>query len=254
MFRAVMSFLAARRWLQVALILAVLGGAAGGGYLLWVVFLHPAGPAAVTGDGLALPSVSGGPLPTPDPPGSQIERSWKVDTSIGSFADFTSSFVGYRVQEELVGIGGNTAVGRTPDVSGSMTTVGLTLTAAQFTANLQGLVSDESQRDSRLRQQSLETDRFPSATFVLTEPITLPADSVPGEIRSVTARGDLTLHGQTHPIEIQLTGKLAGEVLVVVGSLDLTFADFGIEKPESFKVLSVADHGIMEVQLLLTQA
>jgi polyisoprenoid-binding protein YceI len=249
----VITFVRVHRWVQAALIVAVLGGLAGGGYTLWVVFLHPPGPAAVTESGLPFPSVAGGALPTPDPSGSQIERHWQVDTTIGSFSDFTSSFVGYRVQEELVGIGGNIAVGRTPDLSGSMTTVGLTLTQAEFTANLQALKSDESQRDNRLRTQSLETDRFPTATFVLTKPITLPDDAVPGQIGSVTASGDLTLHGETHPIQIQLRGRLQGEVLVVVGSLEITFADFGIEKPESFKVLSVADHGILEVQLFLTQ-
>lgn len=250
----VIAFLKAHRWLQVAVIVAVLGGVAGGGYTVWVVFLHPPGPAAVTESSLPFPSLGGGALPTPDPPGSQIERHWNVNITIGSFSDFTGSFVGYRVQEELAGIGGNIAVGRTPDVSGSMTTIGLTLTKATFTANLQALKSDESQRDNRLRTQSLETDRFPTATFVLTKPITLPNDAVPGRISTVTASGDLTLHGETHPIQIQLRGRLQGEVLVVIGSLEITFADFGIAKPESFKVLSVADHGTLEVQLFLTQS
>ena len=69
----------------------------------------------------------------------------------------------------------------------------------------------------------------------------------------MTASGALTLHGETHPIQIKLTGRLAGDVLVLVGSLEITFSDFGIEKPESFKVLSVEDHGILEVQLILTR-
>ncbi len=249
----VISFLAAHRWLQVALVVAVLAGLVGGGYTVWLVFLHPAGPAAVAESGLALPSLVGGALPTPDPAGSQIERHWEVNSSIGSFSNFTSSFAGYRVQEELAGIGGNIAVGRTPDVTGTMTTVALTLTKAEFTANLQTLRSDERQRDDRLRRQSLETDRFPTATFVLTDPITLAHDAVPGQIGTVTATGDLTLHGETHSIRIQLRGRLAGEVLVVTGSAEITFADFGIAKPESFKVLSVADHGTLEVQLFLTQ-
>ena len=247
------AFVGARRWVQVILVLAVLAGIAGGGYTAWLVFLHPAGPAAVSASGLPFPSLAGGVLPTPDPPGSQIERHWKVDTTIGSFSNFSSSFVGYRVQEELAGIGGNTAVGRTPDVTGTMTTVGLTLTKAEFTANMQALVSDESQRDGRLREQAIETDRFPTATFVLTKPITLPDGAVPGQISTVTATGDLTLHGATHSIQIQLRGRLAGEVLVVTGSVEITFADFGIQKPESFKVLSVADHGTLEVQLFLTR-
>ena len=69
----------------------------------------------------------------------------------------------------------------------------------------------------------------------------------------MTASGDLTLHGETHRIQVNLTGRLAGAVLIVIGSLEITFDDFGIEKPESFKVLSVTDHGTLEVQLLLTQ-
>jgi polyisoprenoid-binding protein YceI len=249
----VIRYLATHRWLQAALVVGVLAGLIGGGYTAWVVFLHPPGPAAVTESGLPFPSLAGGALPTPDPAGSRVERHWEVNTSIGSFSDFTSSFVGYRVQEELAGIGGNIAVGRTPDVTGSMTTFGLTLTQAEFTANMQALVSDESQRDGRLREQAIETDRFPTATFVLTDPITLPDAAVPGQISTVTATGDLTLHGETHAIQIQLRGRLAGEVLIVTGTVEITFADFGIEKPESFKVLSVADHGTLEVQLFLTQ-
>jgi hypothetical protein len=36
------------------------------------------------------------------------DGEWVVNTDIGSFGDFFGSFVGYRVQEELVGIGGQT--------------------------------------------------------------------------------------------------------------------------------------------------
>lgn len=249
-----LTLLMAHRRLVAALSVATLVGLLGGGYLLWLVFLHPAGPLAVSESGLPLPSSAGGAVPTPDPPGSAIERHWHVDTSIGSFSDFSDSFVGYRVQEELAGIGGNVAVGRTPDVSGTMTTVGLTLTKADFTANLQTLKSDESMRDGRLREQAIETDRFPTATFHLTVPITLPGDAAPDDTLTVTASGQLTLHGVTRSIQIELSGRLQGDVLVVVGSTEITFADFEIQKPESFKVLSVADHGTLEVQLFLTQA
>jgi hypothetical protein len=41
---------------------------------------------------------------------------------------------------------------------------------------------------------------------------------------------------------------------VVVGSLDITFADFGVEVPDAQIVLSVEDHGILELQLLLTKS
>ena len=47
-----------------------------------------------------------------------LDGTWTVDDSIGSFTDFSGSFAGFRVQEQLAGVGAKTAVGRTPDVTG----------------------------------------------------------------------------------------------------------------------------------------
>ncbi len=87
--------------------------------------------------GVRLPAGRGAGRRGPDASG-EIAGTWTLDTSIGSFDDFSGSFVGYRVQEELAGIGGQTAVGRTPDVTGSLTIEGTTLSAAQVTADLTG--------------------------------------------------------------------------------------------------------------------
>jgi hypothetical protein len=54
--------------------------------------------------------------------------------SIGSFSDFSDSFVGYGVKEQLAGIGPNTTVGRTPDVPGSLTLAGTTITDVASTS------------------------------------------------------------------------------------------------------------------------
>ena len=64
--------------------------------------------------------------------GSDISGIWAVDTSIGTFTledTTTATFVGYRVDEVLNSIGSTTAVGRTPEVSGSITLDGTTLVA-----------------------------------------------------------------------------------------------------------------------------
>ena len=94
---------------------------------------------------------------------SALSGTWTVDTSIGSFADFTNSFVGYRVQEVLAQIGSTTAVGRTPDVTGTLTIDGTTLTAVEIEADLTTLESDSGMRDGQLRRQGLETSQFPRA-------------------------------------------------------------------------------------------
>lgn len=185
---------------------------------------------------------------------SSLDGTWKVDSSIGTFADFTSSFVGYRVQEELAGIGTNTAVGRTPDVSGSITIDGTKIPKAEFTADLSTLQSDESFRDDAIRHQAIETAKFPSATFKLTEPIKLDKIPAEGTKTSADATGTLTLHGVTKDVTIPLQAERTGDTIAVTGQLDLAFADYGIQKPNSFKVLSIDDHGILEVQLFFTKS
>jgi hypothetical protein len=49
-----------------------------------------------------------------------VDGTWTVDQSVGSFTRFTGTWAGYRFDEELVRIGTNTAVGRTPNVTGTM--------------------------------------------------------------------------------------------------------------------------------------
>jgi polyisoprenoid-binding protein YceI len=185
--------------------------------------------------------------------GGSLEGTWKVDTSIGSFSDFSSSFVGYRVNENLANVGSTVAAGRTPKVSGSLTFAGTTISEVKITADLSSLQSDKPMRDGQLHRQALETDQFPSATFELTTPIQLPSAPADGQTLSVTAQGKLTLHGVTKDVSIPLEAKLSGGTVTVVGSIKITFADFSISPPQSMMVLSVDNFGQMEIQLHFTK-
>jgi polyisoprenoid-binding protein YceI len=209
----------------------------------------PASAASPASTSTAAPAASGGTSG-----GGPLDGTWNVDTSIGSFSDFTDSFVGYRVNENLAQVGSTTAVGRTPKVSGSLTFAGTTISAAKITADLSALQSDRSMRDGQLRRQALETDQFPTATFELTSPIQLPAAPADGQAFKVTAQGKLTLHGVTKDVSIPLDAKLSGNVVTVVGSVKIQFADYGINPPQSMVVLSVDNFGVMELQLHFTRA
>jgi len=253
--------------IRIALAAVVLAILAAGAFGLWYIFLRPSGPAAVADASLVVPSRA----PATSSAGSSaaatssassssttlsggIDGTWNVDTSIGSFSDFSDSFVGYRVQEQLASIGGNTAVGRTPAVSGSLTIAGTKVTAVTIQADLTGLKSDDNRRDGQLSHQGLETSTYPTATFSLTSPIDLGSVPADGTEVSVSATGKLTLHGQTKDVQIPLKAKLSGNTIVVTGSLEITFADYGISKPNSFAVLSIADTGTLELQLFFTKA
>jgi polyisoprenoid-binding protein YceI len=219
-----------------------------GGYGIWYLFFRPSGPAAVGSASLPVASFSG--IPTP----ATADGTWNVDTSLGSMDAGTASFVGYRVQEQLASIGANTAVGRTPDVYGTLTLQRTTVTAVDITANLEELRSDDDRRDNQLRQQALESGQYPTGHFVLTEPIQLGALPQDGQTLSVTAKGNLTIHGVTKAVSIPLKATRHSAVMTVTGSLTITFADYNIQKPTSFFVLSVDDHGIMEFQLHFVHA
>ena len=179
--------------------------------------------------------------------------TWAVDTDIGSFSDFTSTWVGYRVQEVLGnGIGSATAVGRTPLVVGSVVLTNDAIEAVEVTADLRGLRSDKVYRDGKVRS-ALHTDDHPTATFALLGPVTLGDLDGDGVSVDAVVPGTITINGMTGPVEVTLAATLVGDVVTVVGSFPIVFADHGIEAPGASIVVSVEDHGIVEFQLFLTR-
>jgi polyisoprenoid-binding protein YceI len=217
---------------------------AGGGYGLWYILIGPTGPAAVT------PIVPAANVAAP----ASLDGQWTVNTSLGSLGDGTASFAGFRVQEQLVGVGGHTAVGRSVKVEGSLTLAGASLSQVQITVDMTGLTSDDPLRDQQLAKQAIETNQYPSATFNLTTPLDLGSLPAENKILAFQATGDLTLHGVTKTVTISLQAQRVGGIIAVAGSLPIIFSDWQIQKPNSFSILSVDDHGIMEFHLLFTHS
>jgi polyisoprenoid-binding protein YceI len=193
---------------------------------------------------------------TPDASGADGVATQSDADLVGewSLVQGTSSFVGYRVQEELAGIGSTTAVGRTQGVSGALTFNGSEIAAVEISADLTTLASDKSMRDNALRTQALETGAYPTATFELTQPISVSEVPADGETVTQTIVGNLTLHGVTRAVEIEVQALIQGNRLLVVGSTEIAFADFNISQPRAASVLSVEDHGAMELQLVFERA
>jgi polyisoprenoid-binding protein YceI len=180
--------------------------------------------------------------------GETPEGRWLVRTG-------DDTFVGYRVRETFAGLSvAQDAVGRTNDVRGELTVEGAsTVTAATVTAGLQALESDEDRRDNAIRTRGLETDRFPESTFVLRGPLELPAPQAGTDV-SVTATGDLTLHGVTRPVDVPLEARWSGTTIEVVGTIPVAFADYEIEPPSIGGFVSVEDEGEIELQLTFVPA
>jgi polyisoprenoid-binding protein YceI len=211
---------------------------------VWFLFFTPSSP-----DRLQV-STSGEGSASPVPLSGEVDGTWNASPE---------SVVGYRVRERLARLPASSdAVGRTSAVTGTVTLKrqGDTVTAsgANFTADLTQLKSDESRRDNRIRSIGLETDRFPSATFVSAAPIEVPATAVSGGVARVLAPGDLTIHGVTKRVTIPLDVKAIGSQVEVVGSLTFPFGDFGMTAPNVGGIVTVESDPTLEFRLVLTRA
>ena len=184
------------------------------------------------------------------------EGTWTVDDEFGEF-DFdtaSGSFAGFRVAEELT-IGEVTAVGRTGDVSGSLTITDGTLVAAEVTVDFTNIVSNDPRREHAIHN-AIRTSVYPTATFVLTEPVELDIEALEsGSTLEIDLFGDLTVKGTTSQVFFHLHPTIVEEDLgLIVGSAEIFWSDFGVTPPRAPIVVSVADHGIVEFQLLVRRS
>lgn len=165
----------------------------------------------------------------------------------GTWGVASGSIVGYRVSETLVGQK-NTAVGRTSSVSGSLDIDGTTLRSATFTVRMGTVKSDESGRDAQFDGRIMDVDRYPTGTFTMTKAIDLGSIPAVGVIRSYSAAGNLTLHGETRPVAFTVNTERTGSEIEVQGDITVVFAHFGISNP-SFGFVTTANDGTLEFLL-----
>lgn len=165
------------------------------------------------------------------------------------------SEVRYRVREQLVGLNlPNDAVGATSAVEGGIAfdAQGRVLSGdSRFTVDLRTLKSDEARRDNYLRRNTLETERYPTVTFVPTEARRLPlpppqSGSVPFELV-----GDLTVKDATRQVTWAATASFDGARVSVRARTAFRFADFGLRVPRVSVVLGVEDDIKLEADLVL---
>lgn len=163
-----------------------------------------------------------------------------------------ASELGYRVTEVLFGVD-TEGVGRTNQITGSLVIDGTQVTEAEFVVDVASIESDDGRRDSQFRGRIMSTDQFPTATFVLTEPIELGTEAVEGAAVETTATGELTLRGVTNPVTFDVTAELANGRIGVLGNIPVVFADYEIANP-SFGGVTTEDDGLLEFVLVFGQS
>ena len=161
----------------------------------------------------------------------------------------------YRVEEELATIGATEAVGETNAIIGQILfdETGSPLACSRFDVDLRTLQSDDPRRDNYLYGNTLETEQFPLATFVLTAVEGLDGPLVDGETAELLLIGDLSIHGVTRAVAWQASVTREGETLTGSAAMTFEMADFAIEQPRAQIVVSLDETVRLEVDLTAIQ-
>lgn len=194
------------------------------------------GPGGPGGPGQGGPGGRPGGMPPPAPPTAGA----KLQITDGSSAS-------YKVNEQFVGISfPNDAIGTSTAVSGTLNIEanGSIGPDSKLVVDLKELKSDQDMRDGYVRQNVLETEKFPTAVFVPTKITGIPT-MLPFDLDTAfEMTGNLTIHGVTKPVTFKgiaafnRNGTVTGK-----GETSFTFNDFGLPAPKMpRRIMSVGDN------------
>ena len=161
----------------------------------------------------------------------------------------------YRVREQLMGHDfPNDAVGETKSLTGAIAfdAKGKVIRdESKFTLDAGTFVSDQNRRDGYVRGRLLESDDYPTISFVPTEVrgVKLPVPT--SGSAQIQMLGDLTVHGVTRPTTWNGTVQFNNAGLTGNASTAFTFEDIQLDQPRVPVLLSVADTIKLEISFNL---
>lgn len=161
------------------------------------------------------------------------------------------STASYVAQEELASVGAAEVVGTTNAIIGSILfdADGMPLECSNFAVDMRTLETDEARRDNYLRSNTLESDEFPFATFVVASVEGLDGAFAEGEPTTVQLLGDLTLHGVTRSVTWEAEFTRNGDSLKGTATTTFVIEDYDMEKPIVGPVVSIDDEIVLEVEI-----
>ncbi len=172
---------------------------------------------------------------------ADLEGTWQVSEG---------SVVGYRV-EEKIGLAEVEGVGRTEAITGVFQVTAGVLESATFEVDMATFASDRGQRDDQFRTRIMDVATFPTSTFTLTEPVTLPTSTEVATMEPFIARGDLQLRGTTKPVAVEMFAAIDEGRLRLTGSTEIVFSEWEIPNPSlPAAFIFTSDTGTLEFDLL----
>ncbi len=157
----------------------------------------------------------------------------------------------YVVEETLSGLPA-TAVGVSTDVTGEiyLTEDGLyDGMESSLLVDLSTLETDESRRDNYVRNNTLETDQYQYAAYVIESIDAFPTGYVEGEEAALTLTGTMTIKDVSLPITFTVLARQAGDTLTATADTEFLMSDFGIDPP-SVAIASARDGVVLQVVII----
>jgi polyisoprenoid-binding protein YceI len=191
--------------------------------------------------------------------GSVVSAGSATGSVAGIWKIGSGSQAGYRVREKLAFLPAQSdAVGRTSQITGSAmftdSAGAVTVSGASFDINVLTLKSDRSMRDEKIKEIGLESSRYPTATFVLSKPATIPAGILKGEVVHASVTGVFDIHGVSKQETLPVEMSASGSTVQAVGSLTFPWSEFGMTAPSVGGFVNVTEHATMEFDLRLARS
>jgi polyisoprenoid-binding protein YceI len=126
---------------------------------------------------------------------------------------------------------------------------------SKITFDLMTLTSDQSNRDSFVKRDTLQTAQFPKAEFVPTKATALVRPIPTSGDFTFKVTGQMTIHGQTKEVTFDVSATRTGNDLAATATANpgWKFGDFGMTAPSvPFRVVSVIDEIRVVVDLRAT--
>lgn len=123
------------------------------------------------------------------------------------------------------------------------------LVSGEFTVNLPTLKTDQDRRDGWIRDNALQSNKFPIAKFVATSITNAPASYTDGAEVTFQLLGDLTVRDITQPVTFDVTATLTGDTIKGVATTAMKISSFGFDPPNFANTLTVADDFTIRVEL-----
>lgn len=111
----------------------------------------------------------------------------------------------------------------------------------QIQVDLRTLQSDSARLDEAIRENWLQSNKYPYATFTSTTMFAGPATFIDGKTVAFQLLGKLTIHGTTNLQAFAVQGTYSGGTLTGTATTMLTMKDYGFDPPSVADVLTVID-------------